>query len=54
MIQYNMVLHASVKDAEYKSEFKYTKCTPYLALMGELWVSLVRIVEKINRVITTP
>ena len=41
-------------EAEYESKFEPTKHTPYLALMDELRVSLVRILEKIDRVIMAP
>ena len=42
-----------VTEVEYKSEFEPTKDTPYLTLMGKLWVYFVRIWEKIDNVITT-
>ena len=37
-----------------KSDYELTKVTPYLALPGTLWVSILGIAEKINRVITVP
>ena len=39
---------------EHKSDFKLTTDTPYLALTGELWVSIMIILKKIDRVITAP
>ena len=36
-IQYDMLLHTSLTEADYKLEFEHTKDTPYLALAGELW-----------------
>ena len=41
--------------AEYQSDAEYTKDTPYLALMGELWdVFCEYFVKKIDRIITAP
>ena len=34
--------------AEFKTDFKLTTDTPYLALTGEPWGSIVRILEKID------
>ena len=41
-------------EAEYRSDAVSPKETSYLALTGELWVSLVNIYEKIDRVIMAP
>ena len=41
-------------ETEYQSEAEPSKDTPYLALTGELWVSFVKILEAIDRVITEP
>ena len=38
----------AVIEAEYDPEFEPTKCTPNLALMGDMGVSSVRMLEKIN------
>ena len=40
-------------EVQYKSEFGPAKDTPYLTLMGKLWVYFVKIWEKIDNVITT-
>ena len=49
-----MILYTLVTDAEHKSEFIFITDTPYLTLPGELWVSIVRNMEKIDRVIMAP
>ena len=41
MVQSNDI--STVTEARYKSEIKHTTNTPYLALMGKLWESIVRI-----------
>ena len=38
--------------AERESDITITTDTAYLAVMGELWVYIVRILEKIDRVIS--
>ena len=54
-------IHGLVQDysnssvqVEDKSDLVPTKDTPYLTLTGKLWVSIVRIFKKIDRVIMTP
>ena len=38
IMRFNIILYRfTVTDAEQKSEFVFTKETPYLALTGELW-----------------
>ena len=49
---YDIAFIAAVTEAEYKSKFGPTKYTPYLALTGEPWDVFVRILERIDRVIT--
>ena len=39
-VRYSTILHAcnsTLTTAEYRSDFELTKCTPYLALTGQLW-----------------
>ena len=47
-VHYNMIIYAVLQwpGQNIKSEFVPTKDTPYLALAGELWVSIVAIAEK--------
>ena len=56
-VQYNMLnatCVVAVNDVEYRSEFTYTKGTPYLALPGELWGVFCEDFGKMYRVITAP
>ena len=40
----------AITEAEHKVDLELTKDTPYPALMGEILVSVVRILEKIERI----
>ena len=55
LLRYYNTYGTAIIVAESESDFRITIATLYLAFTGELfWVSILRILEKIDRVITTP
>ena len=54
LIYHDIAYDTAITVTESESDIRITRDTPYLALTIELWVSLARILEKIDCVIKAP
>ena len=52
LIYHDITYATAIIEANIGSDFRITTDTPNFALTGELWVSILRLLEKINSVIT--